>query len=458
MEFEMNRRQLLRVAQGFGAMTLLAGWPIAAAAAGTVTRRNVMDPAAKPDLDTYAAAVGVMRTLPASDKRSWTVQARIHNDHCPHGNWYFLPWHRAYLAAFENIIRDVAQKPDFALPYWNWTTQPTLPPAFWQGSLNDPTRTIGPNDQMSANYVGANVINNQVLNQTNYQAFGSYMPTGQNNLDAAKWQRAFRSYGALEGTPHNYVHGRIGGNMGNYMSPLDPIFWLHHGNVDRLWVVWRNMGRLDETNSLWLDFSFPNNFYLPNGTPISPVVKNQQSTEQLGYVYDDARSANVAIAQNAAVGQNAAAGISPLRGMVLESTGPIAAATGKAGTARFRPMARTAAATPPGNGLYLICQGVTPPDEPSVGLRVFIETADATAATSLDAPGYIGSVAFFGRHDHGGHGAGTVEFVLDASAKAGSLNLAPGKATSVTIVPVRLDKDEAAGAPVTMKSVELVAV
>lgn len=452
MEFEMNRRQLLRVAQGFGAMTLLAGLPIPAAAAGTVTRRNVMDAAAKPDLDIYAAAVATMRTLPAADKRNWTNQARIHNDHCPHGNWYFLPWHRAYLAAFENIIRDVAQKPEFALPYWNWTTQPTLPPAFWQGSLNDTTRTIGPNDQMSANYVGAAVINGQVLNQTNYQAFGSYMPSGQNNLDAAKWQRAFRSYGALEQTPHNYVHGRIGGNMGNYMSPLDPIFWLHHCNVDRLWVVWRNMGRVDETNSLWLDFSFPNNFYLPNGTPISPVVRNQRSTETLGYVYDDSKSANFAVAQNAAVG------ISPLSGKVLEQTGPIAAATGKPGTGRFKPAGRLTAAATPGNGLYLICQGVTPPDEPSVGLRVFVETADATAGTSLDAPGYIGSVAFFGRHNHSGQGDGTVEFVLDASAKASALNLSPGKATSVTIVPVRLDKDEAAGAPVTVKSVELVAV
>jgi tyrosinase len=55
-------------------------------------------------------------------------------------------------------------------------------------------------------------------------------------------------FSTLEGLPHNIVHNCIGGvgpldpgpygNMTNFLSPVDPIFFLHHANMDRLWDVW----------------------------------------------------------------------------------------------------------------------------------------------------------------------------------------------------------------------------
>ena len=55
-------------------------------------------------------------------------------------------------------------------------------------------------------------------------------------------------FSVLEGQPHNKVHNCIGGvgaidpgpygNMTNFLSPVDPIFFLHHANMDRLWAVW----------------------------------------------------------------------------------------------------------------------------------------------------------------------------------------------------------------------------
>lgn len=57
-----------------------------------------------------------------------------------------------------------------------------------------------------------------------------------------------KSFSILEGMPHNKVHNYIGGvgpvdpgpygNMTNFLSPVDPIFFLHHSNMDRLWDVW----------------------------------------------------------------------------------------------------------------------------------------------------------------------------------------------------------------------------
>src|SRR6185295_4930399 len=55
-------------------------------------------------------------------------------------------------------------------------------------------------------------------------------------------------FSVLEGMPHNQVHNYIGGvgpldpgpygNMTNFLSPVDPLFYLHHANMDRLWNVW----------------------------------------------------------------------------------------------------------------------------------------------------------------------------------------------------------------------------
>ena len=65
----------------------------------------------------YAAAVKAMKELPATDRRNWKSQAQIHADRCPHGNWFFLPWHRAYIDYFEQACASVLSKPAFALPY-----------------------------------------------------------------------------------------------------------------------------------------------------------------------------------------------------------------------------------------------------------------------------------------------------------------------------------------------------
>ena len=63
----------------------------------------------------YERAVRAMQARPVSDVTSWAYQAAIHGtersgrrrswNSCEHGGWYFLPWHRAYLAAFEQIVR-----------------------------------------------------------------------------------------------------------------------------------------------------------------------------------------------------------------------------------------------------------------------------------------------------------------------------------------------------------------
>ena len=63
----------------------------------------------------------------------------------------------------------------------------------------------------------------------------------------------YANFDNIEGNPHNGSHTYIGGNTGNmsFVSSAaeDPVFFLLHGNVDRLWSRWQRnnafVSRLD---------------------------------------------------------------------------------------------------------------------------------------------------------------------------------------------------------------------
>src|SRR5262249_42124621 len=78
-----------------------------------------------------------------------------------------------------------------------------------------------------------------------------------------------------------------GGNMSVVdLSARDPIFFLHHANIDRLWSTWNARGNANTPEQTWRDFAFNGNFPgLPNvrvGDLVSPPA--------LGYRYDDDNS------------------------------------------------------------------------------------------------------------------------------------------------------------------------
>ena len=82
-----------------------------------------------------------MLALPASDPRNWYRQAIVHLLDCPHANWWFLPWHRGYLFHFEAICRELSGDPEFALPFWDWTSAPRVPDVLFDDVLT-PTHAL----------------------------------------------------------------------------------------------------------------------------------------------------------------------------------------------------------------------------------------------------------------------------------------------------------------------------
>jgi tyrosinase len=281
----LTRRQLFQIAALAG-----AGASLVSACtkeqiqqiANRPIRKNIATLAPNdPIVTTYAAAIRAMQALPSTDTRNWTKQAQIHNTLCRHSSWLILPWHRAYVWYFEEICRELTGRNDFALPYWNWTTSPQIPAVFWDSSsaLFHSPRTATSSSSAPAFMVGPTVIDN-ILNETNFIAFAgdavALNYTSQHGPGA----------GPLETTPHNGIHNFVGGDMGTFMSPLDPIFWTHHGRMDELWVEWnilRNNSNANDT--AWTDTEFTD-FVDRKGNPVRISVLTTVLLPYLSYRYD----------------------------------------------------------------------------------------------------------------------------------------------------------------------------
>ena len=273
----------------------------------------------------YAEAVKVMQGRGADDPTSWRFQSAIHGayaapppdadwNQCQHQGWFFLPWHRMYLYFFERIVRAAvvaAGGPaDFAIPYWNYdepTPGNTIPIGFRTQTLPDgtPNPLFLPFPRRNSGLMAGGQLDPGVtspanaLSQTEFTSptmgFGGGMVGPQHFGN-------FANTGSLEQTPHNDIHvALVGANpvgqcQGGFMidpncAALDPIFWLHHSNIDRLWNVWiaSGGGRANPTGSGWLTAQFV--FYDETGAEVTMTAQEVlDSSAQLGYAYDDVPS------------------------------------------------------------------------------------------------------------------------------------------------------------------------
>lgn len=276
-----RRRFLRRVVGGglaVGAASALAGCehdtdvnPTPNNSGSLPTRKSISSlQQSDPDnvLQAFEDGVQQMKNLSSSDARSWDNIAEIHGDaqnfiHCRHGGWLFLPWHRAYLAFFEDIIRELSGNEDFALPYWNWAANPQLPSIFTDSSspLYDSTRSSDPDPD------GPDTDQSEVqsiLNEPNFQRFAG-RPSGGGKGD-------------VESPSHDTVHVDVGGgwpdpgNMASTNSPLDPVFWVHHCMVDCIWWEWNwGQGNPNTNDSSWTDATFTDEFVDRNGDDVEEI-------------------------------------------------------------------------------------------------------------------------------------------------------------------------------------------
>ncbi len=255
----------------------------------------------------YADAVKRMRELPANDPTSWSYQAAIHGTHatpnkpgwneCQHGTWFFAPWHRMFLYYFEKIVRaavvDGGGPADWALPYWNYGLggeRAKLPLAFRQPQLaNGEDNPLYVAERAEGMNSGEGFIPPRAASPAKALALPAFIGKAEFGGDRTAPAQFSESGGELEETPHNVVHGLVGGRglMGDILrAAQDPIFWLHHANIDRIWSDWSaTEGHQDPQEGLWRGQTF--SFFDEHGQPASLRCEQVLETiADLGYTYD----------------------------------------------------------------------------------------------------------------------------------------------------------------------------
>jgi tyrosinase len=276
-------------------------------------------------LDWYARAIGEMSKRPINDPTSWRYQGAIHGyvrsqdpyakstdilpssadqtkywNQCQHGSWYFLSWHRGYLIWFERIclaaIVKLGGPKDWALPYWNYSDPKNanarlIPPAFRQPTTGGKTNYLyvaGRNGGTSGNPpIDPAETSLECVKRTKFTGAATGGSPGFGGPQTG-FHHPGGSAGACERTPHNDIHGAVGGLMGSFNTAgLDPLFWLHHCNIDRLWEVWRGRpgSSGDPTESAWRDFAFA--IHNETGAAITFKSSGMSSTTANGYKYQD---------------------------------------------------------------------------------------------------------------------------------------------------------------------------
>jgi tyrosinase len=209
-----------------------------------------------------------------------------------HGGAAFFPWHREFNNRFEQALQSV--DPNITIPYWDWTDPESIDVVFnsdflgtnGQGTFVDiPGFGTAEGGPVQGIFSEANgwVLNNDInldfsgnprgtaLTRFLQQPPNDRYPIPKEEVDAIlaldnydQFRDALEGFLLLpgqQGEPgvlmHNYIHALVGGSiprpgeqpsffglgtMSFLSSPYDPVFWLHHSNVDRLWAEWQANG------------------------------------------------------------------------------------------------------------------------------------------------------------------------------------------------------------------------
>jgi tyrosinase len=203
--------------------------------------------------------------LPGSDLSVYDQFVQTHSNEFlsgqGHGGPAFLAWHREFLLQFEQALQSV--DPTVTIPYWDFTVDNSPTSSLWAddflGGNGDPTDNgivkTGPfrQGQWTLVFDGpdlrrtfgllvdslpkpddvANALSAVLYDTFPYDVGSPIDQSFRNNIEGFNHPTA-------EPELHNRVHAWVGGSMAIQYSPNDPVFWLLHADIDRLWAEWED--------------------------------------------------------------------------------------------------------------------------------------------------------------------------------------------------------------------------
>ena len=481
----INRRSVLISSSAFALSSLFQ--KVSAQENGRSVRFSATTADGRKMLRIYAEGVAAMKALGPQDPRSWAFQWHIHATPQPKAQlldatfpggkgaafelakdaWftcqshqgepedYFLPWHRLYVMHFEQIIRDLTGQGEFTLPYWDYTSAASfaIPDEFQSKNRNDPvwSALFKPNRNKDGGSLrSADVNAGEPLNK-HHRGARNFLVLP--NLKEPSYS-AF--CGQLDSQLHGAVHVFTGDetNMGAVPTAAgDPVFWLHHCNIDRIWAAWNASGGKNPTATNgkdWANTSFV--FASPQGQRVEIAIGTISDTAALPYKYDTlpglppgptlasaAPQMNVllkSVQPGAATALSSPSG--PAAAIVLGAT-PVktilAPTTPQNRLSQFATSIQTAGA----GQFVLLLRDVQAHVNPNTAYQVFLNLPE-NATDEIQDSHYVGLLNFFGigtQANHGTHGGGRdIEFdATDVLKRLGAVSALQNE-TTVTLAPV----------------------
>ncbi|KAI9351235.1 hypothetical protein BDR26DRAFT_929729 [Obelidium mucronatum] len=223
----------------------------------------------------FLTGLQILKTTPSD-----LVYGNRYNDfvqvHAIGAEWYhntpsFLPWHRVFLRLFEQELQQVLNDPTFGLPYWAWGADSAtwyLPETGILTATNFGTTGLFtqnhclPSNSAFANwtttyntcitrYFSTATLTTDSSDQDALFSETIMLTALQINPETAQPYASYTEFNDFINLPHGIFHMQVAGSLQSsgggggggvveygtlsnlHSSPDDPVFWLHHGNLDR---------------------------------------------------------------------------------------------------------------------------------------------------------------------------------------------------------------------------------
>lgn len=202
----------------------------------------------------HAGAVLYFGLIQAPKKKDFTPEYVETNG--AHRGPAFLAWHRAMLMDFESRLQKFIDPKyqGLGVPYWDWSQDPSGQSVFnpkylgtqgtpladgmftkWECVELQPGGAVVPFGPLSRALGAMAPMPDMTRAMPAVMYCGSY-----DSFSSGTYADSFRRQ--MERQLHDYIHMWVGGPLATVaIAPNDPVFYLHHCNVDRLWVRWQEM-------------------------------------------------------------------------------------------------------------------------------------------------------------------------------------------------------------------------
>jgi tyrosinase len=216
---------------------------------------------------------------------------------CPHGPTLdpegnlihkFLPWHRAYLLKLERLLQE--RDPTVSVPWWDWRSETSRKIGIPKSFSRDKTgKKANPLSKFYIDIKGRDSASQENISLSRYTTRNPGKPQeisltqkafvlNEQDIPQLFSLSDFRQFSErLRIGWHNFIHVWIGGDMGVVnTAAYDPIFFIHHCNVDRIWAVWQTLHGVD---------SIPSQMRNVILEPFGMTVKDVLDINSLNYDY-----------------------------------------------------------------------------------------------------------------------------------------------------------------------------